>query len=542
MNADRTARLALVGLNLFLGVNAVFGAVAVVPALPPEWLTGTPFPDYSLPALALGAVGAGAVLAAGGLLLREAWGLRLSLAVGAGVAIYEVVETLVVGLDVWLRALGLTAAPGKGLPGTSLDGVPAPLGVPLPLWQQPAYFALGLVMAALALRLTTPRARRGLRPRLAADRSRSRGPVVTAVRTRSAAPADLVLRPIPALLVFAGLWLVFLLVLHPWMMRWGATPEERAMALPGDAAPPAAYFTRAISIEAPPAAVWPWLVQIGQDRAGFYSNDWLENLFGGDIHNADVIRAEWQQRALGDRAPMAGDALQRLGGEYTLLTVRTLEPERVIADVPGRFVLLPRGEGGTRLLLRESLTIPERSGLAWLVWDPMHFVMEQRMLQGIRERAEGRPLVPPVAQAAARAGWALAGLGLLGVFVSRPRWWPWLLLPAVPVASSLALTGDPHSALAGFLAVGITAAGALSFGRRWWPPYLLLASAVALVLLLAPDAYAAFGLLFLFLFLFLGLLLGVLRAPWAVAAAGGRRALPRRRPSASAPAAPAAHR
>src|SRR3954471_19521563 len=85
-------------------------------------------------------------------------------------------------------------------------------------------------------------------------------------------------RPLPALLVFAALWALYLLVLHPWLMNWGATPEERVMALPGDAAPPSAYFTRAITIDAPPAAVWPWLQAIGQDRAGFLSNDWLENL------------------------------------------------------------------------------------------------------------------------------------------------------------------------------------------------------------------------------------------------------------------------
>jgi hypothetical protein len=60
MHLDRAARFALVGLNLFLGVNALFGAVAVVPALPPGWLAGTPFSDYTIPALALGAVGAGA--------------------------------------------------------------------------------------------------------------------------------------------------------------------------------------------------------------------------------------------------------------------------------------------------------------------------------------------------------------------------------------------------------------------------------------------------------------------------------------------------
>jgi hypothetical protein len=152
MNLDRAARFALVGLNLFLGVNAVLGAVAVMPALPPPWLAGTPFLDYTIPALALGAVGAVALLAAAALLFREEWGVRLSIAAGAGVAAFEVVETLVVGLDVWLHALGLAPTLGKGLPGTSLEGGPAPLGVPLPLWLQPAFFALGLVIVALALR------------------------------------------------------------------------------------------------------------------------------------------------------------------------------------------------------------------------------------------------------------------------------------------------------------------------------------------------------------------------------------------------------
>jgi hypothetical protein len=264
----------------------------------------------------------------------------------------------------------------------------------------------------------------------------------------------------------------------------------------GDTAEPSSYFTRAITIDAPPAAVWPWLLAIGQDRAGFLSNDWLENLFGGDIHNADVLRPEWQQRAVGDKVPMAGTDLQRLGGEYTLLTVRTLEPERVLADVPGRFVLLPQGDSGTRLLEREPRLIPERSGVAWLIWDPMHFVMEQRMLRGIKERAEGQPLVAPVVQATARVGWAAAGLAVLGAFLSRRAWWAWLGLPIAAVVPPLALTGDVDSGLAAFLAVGLTVVGGLLFGRRWWSGYLLIASGVALVLLVAPDAYAAFGLIF----------------------------------------------
>jgi hypothetical protein len=309
--------------------------------------------------------------------------------------------------------------------------------------------------------------------------------------------AALALQSRSVLLLVVVLWGIFLIAMHPWLMAWGATPEEQAMTLPGDTAAPSAYFTRAITIDAPPSAVWPWLLAIGQDRAGFYSYDWLENLTGADIHNADTLRPEWQQRAVDDRVPMTGVPLQRLGGEVTLLTVRILELERVIGDLPGRFVLLPWGDHATRLLLREPLAIPERSAVAWVIWDPVHFVMEQRMLRGIKERAEGRPLVPPAIQVAARLGWALAGLALLAVFLARRRWWPWLLLVAGLNLPALVLAGDLDSALAGFLAVGITLAGVLAYGRRSWPPYLLLASAVALVLLLAPDAYAAFGLLFL---------------------------------------------
>ena len=105
----------------------------------------------------------------------------------------------------------------------------------------------------------------------------------------------------------------------------------------------------------------------------------------------------------------------------------------------------------------------------------------------------------PFEYALERLGWALAGLGLLGLFLARRPWRAWLLLPIAVACPALWLTGDLNSVLAGFLACGITVAGFLAFGWRWWPPYLLIASAVALVLLLAPDSYAAFGLIFLVL-------------------------------------------
>jgi hypothetical protein len=305
-----------------------------------------------------------------------------------------------------------------------------------------------------------------------------------------------------ALLVVAVLWGVYLAVLHPWLMGWGATAEERSAALPGDETEPPPYVTRAVTIGAPPAAVWPWIVQMGQDRAGFYSNSWLENLVGSDIHNADTVHPEWQTRAVGDHVPLARPDLLFGLGAWGRCTIVVLEPGHVVGDIVGRFVLEPTADGGTRLLFRESVVSqgPAAAGPAVVVvgvWDPLHFVMVRRVLEGIRERAESQPLVPAWAQPAARAGWLLAGAGVLGLFLARRGRWPWLAVPVLAVVPGFLASGDWDAALAGFIAVGTTVGGALVFGRRWWPTYLLATAAVLLVLLLAPDGYAAFGLLFL---------------------------------------------
>jgi hypothetical protein len=305
-------------------------------------------------------------------------------------------------------------------------------------------------------------------------------------------------------MILAAVWGVYFGVLHPWFMNWGATPAEQRMALPGDPSagglPRASHgFTRAITIHASASAVWRWVVQIGQDRAGFYSYTWLENLTGANIHNADAIHPEWQRRAIGDRVLLARPDLMRgLFAHMAQTRIVALQPERLIADIPCRFVLQPIDGQTTRLLVREAVpsTIAGRAANA-LVWDPMHFVMEQRMLRGIKERTEGQPLVPTKIMIVSRLGWILAGAGLLGLFLARRRSRPWVLLPLAFVLAVLHSTGDWNAALAGFLAIGITVLGALALGRRWWPPYLLLASAVALMLILAPDAYTAFGVTFI---------------------------------------------
>ena len=98
---------------------------------------------------------------------------------------------------------------------------------------------------------------------------------------------------------------------YPWLFRrpcltWGATPEEAARELPGDdlLANPDIIATRAITIDAPPAAVWPWLVQMGSGRGGVYTYDWIENLFGLGMHSADEILPQFQDLKLGDEFPL----------------------------------------------------------------------------------------------------------------------------------------------------------------------------------------------------------------------------------------------
>lgn len=95
---------------------------------------------------------------------------------------------------------------------------------------------------------------------------------------------------------------VYLLLVRPWHMRWGATDEEVRKSLPGDelAPHPTLESTRALTIRAPAKEVWRWLMQLGQDRGGFYSYDWLENLADLAIHSAEEIVPELQNLKVGD--------------------------------------------------------------------------------------------------------------------------------------------------------------------------------------------------------------------------------------------------
>jgi hypothetical protein len=193
----------------------------------------------------------------------------------------------------------------------------------------------------------------------------------------------------------AGLALVTGLGAYPlffrrWCLTWGARPDEISRKLPGDEllAGAGIVSTRAITIGAPPAAVWPWLVQMGSGRGGVYTYDWIENLFGLDMHSTREIVPQFQDVKAGDEFP--------LGPGRPAMRVAILDPERTLAFrfADGNWVwifALFAEASQTRLISRNRIAAPE----AWparlfstLVMEPGSLVMERKMLLGIKERAE----------------------------------------------------------------------------------------------------------------------------------------------------------
>jgi hypothetical protein len=173
-------------------------------------------------------------------------------------------------------------------------------------------------------------------------------------------------------------------------LNWGATAGEAGRNLPGDEllADPDIVATRAITIAAPPSAVWPWLVQMGPGRAGCYTYDWIENLSGLNMHSADRVHPEWQGLEVGE--------VLRSGEGKPGMRVEVLEPERALVnrseagDWVWAFVLVPEN-GSTRLISRNRISmkgVAAGQRLGMLVMEPGSLVMERKMLRGLKERVE----------------------------------------------------------------------------------------------------------------------------------------------------------
>jgi hypothetical protein len=187
-----------------------------------------------------------------------------------------------------------------------------------------------------------------------------------------------------ALVAVAGAYRTFL---RRPVLTWGATDEEAVARLPGDELLEDAdgVATRAITIDAPPSAVWPWLAQMGPaPRGGAYTYDWIENLLGLNMHSADRILPEFQDPEIGDGFGFGPNRMS-----YTIV-----EPTRVLAlrSADGNWVwsfILEAREGGTRLISRNRFRLPRlRDKLGMIPMEPGSLVMERKMLLGIKRRAE----------------------------------------------------------------------------------------------------------------------------------------------------------
>jgi hypothetical protein len=201
-------------------------------------------------------------------------------------------------------------------------------------------------------------------------------------------------------ILLSGAGLVVLVGGYRRLHNWGATSAEVRQTMAGDefVPEPADVVTLAVTVDAPAEHVWPWLVQMGQDRGGMYSYQWLENLFGLDIHNAEVIRKEWQQLAVGDEVRLVPAGTFGMPDGYALPVAR-LDPGRSIVlrqqrpthpwDAVWSFHVLPSGAGTCRLISRSrSARGRPAARLGALVMDPVTAVMTRKMLLGVKSRAE----------------------------------------------------------------------------------------------------------------------------------------------------------
>jgi hypothetical protein len=220
-------------------------------------------------------------------------------------------------------------------------------------------------------------------------------------------PVSLALRLASLAAMFGALLGILLTLVRPWYLGWGAAPEEHVGVLPGSEHMPGGINnTRAIDIAAPASQVFAWVAQLGQNRAGFYSFSALENLVGCEMPDVRKLDPALQRWNVGDKLWMyPPDKLDGMG--YASLL--HYEPDRALVfgtHVPGdaagsaptggwAFVVEPTGASSARLLTRGSGgAMPSLLGAAYTrtIFEPLHFAMERRMLEGIKGLAEGRPI------------------------------------------------------------------------------------------------------------------------------------------------------
>ncbi|WP_431239795.1 SRPBCC family protein [Mycolicibacterium aichiense] len=184
-----------------------------------------------------------------------------------------------------------------------------------------------------------------------------------------------------------GATAAILLAARQFFRNWGTTKAECAMPLPGDSlvGQPAVVTTEGITIDRPPEAVWPWLVQIGLDRAGLYAYETLHTLAGLDYQDADRIHPEWQHLAVGDTVRLAPRGWLGLDDGIVVTVVEIEEGRSIVLRTGGgdsfwdavwSLNVAGHGDDGTRLLIRTRVPLRRPGAVvgAELIAPPKAFV------------------------------------------------------------------------------------------------------------------------------------------------------------------------
>jgi hypothetical protein len=201
------------------------------------------------------------------------------------------------------------------------------------------------------------------------------------------------------LLAMLGLGLIYLFPIRRWYRHWGASEAETRRAMPGDAEVPIPTYetTLAVTVDAPPADIWPWLAQMGYRRGGLYSYDWLDRGFGFlDAPSAERILPQFQRLEVGDVIPV---------GRGNGFPVKAIEPFHTLVlggETDGfrwtwQFGLYPVDDARTRLVSRNRAHVPRTvsSTLFMCALEPAAFIMTRKMLLGLKRRAEATAAQKP---------------------------------------------------------------------------------------------------------------------------------------------------
>ena len=200
------------------------------------------------------------------------------------------------------------------------------------------------------------------------------------------------LKVVSILAILAAMSVAVVILLTPWIDSWGATDAEVNATFPGDELipTPASFVNRAVTVNATPEQIYPWIVQLGADKGGMYSYDWFEsNILQCRQSNADRIHEEWQGLKVGNEMKMCPDK----SGPPPYIIAQFVPNKAIVMGHQEndewvdlwQFVIIPQADGTSRLITRT------RTMMTGGIWDIIHpgvFIMERGMLLGIKERAE----------------------------------------------------------------------------------------------------------------------------------------------------------